>query len=71
MSKSRKMPDTLTGQLRWYVQHCGKSCYRLERETGIHNTQLSRFLRAERGLSMAALDTLGEHLGLRLVRDAD
>ena len=37
--------------------------------TGIHNSQLSRFLRGERGLSMDAIDTLGEYLGLRVVRD--
>ena len=32
---------------------------------------LSRPLRGERGLSIAAFDILGKHLGLRLVRDED
>ncbi len=68
MSKSRKMPDTITGQLRWHLEHCGVSTYRLERETGIHNSALSRFIRGERGLSMANIDTLGTYLGLTLER---
>lgn len=63
------MPKTLTGQLRWYLEHCDISTYRLERETGIHNSTLSRFLRGERGLSLDAIDTLGTHLGLRLIQE--
>lgn len=71
MSKSRKMPDTITGQLRWHLDHCGVSTYRLERETGIHNSALSRFIRGERGLSLEAIDTLGTHLGLRLIHEGE
>ena len=70
MSK-RKMPDTITGQLRWYVKHCGISTYQLERETGIDSGGLSRFIRGERGLHLDNIDVLGEHLGLRVVRDED
>ncbi len=71
MSKTKKPPksaNTITKQLRWYLQNCGVSTYRLERETGIHNSALSRFLREERGLSNESIDVLGRYLKLRLVR---
>ena len=69
MSKTRRMPDTITGQLRWYLQHCGETLCEVERATGIHNSMLSRFVRGERGLGLDTLDILGEYLGLRVVRD--
>ncbi|MCH8851036.1 MAG: helix-turn-helix transcriptional regulator [Planctomycetes bacterium] len=64
-----KSANALTKQLRWYLKNCGVSTYRLERETGIHNSALSRFLREERGLSLDNIDILGRYLRLRLVRD--
>jgi len=70
MSKKLRHPksaDTLSQQLRWYVKNCGVSTYRLERETGIHNSALSRFLRGERGLSTESMDTMGKYLKLVLV----
>ncbi len=70
MSKTLHHPksaDTLSKQLRWYVKNCGVSTYRLERETGIHNSALSRFIRGERGLSVASMDTMGKYLKLVLV----
>ncbi len=70
MSKELRHPksaDTLSKQLRWYVKNCGVSTYRLERETGIHNSALSRFIRGERGLSVESMDTLGRFLKLVLV----
>ena len=70
MSKELHHPqsaDTLSKQIRWYVKNCGISTYRLERETGIHNSALSRFLREERGLSLESIDVLGRYLKLRLV----
>ena len=66
---SKKMPKTITEQLRFYIQESGISTYRLEREIGIHNSVLSRFLREERGMSLDAVDTLGKYLKLRLVQD--
>ncbi len=72
MSKTLRHPksaDTLSKQLRWYVKNCRISTYRLERETGIHNSALSRFLREKRGLSLDNIDILGRYLKLRLVRD--
>ncbi len=65
-----KSANTITKQLRWYLKNSGVSTYRLERETGIHNSALSRFLREERGLSLDNIDILGRYLKLRMVRDA-
>ncbi len=70
MSKPDKPPksaNTITKQLRWYLKNCGVSTYRLERETGIHNSALSRFLREERGLSTESMDTMGKYLKLVFV----
>ena len=70
MSKTLHHPksaDTLSKQLRWYVKNCGVSTYRLERETGIHNSALSRFIRGERGLSTESMDTMGKYLKLVFV----
>ena len=70
MNKNLRHPksaDTLSKQIRWYVKNCGISTYRLERETGIHNSALSRFIRGERGLSTESMDTMGKHLKLVLV----
>lgn len=68
MSK-RKIPDAISGQLRWFLQHSGQSTYRLNRETGVDNSLISRFLRGERGISLTTADKLAKHLGLHLVRD--
>ncbi|MHC4089171.1 MAG: helix-turn-helix domain-containing protein [Planctomycetota bacterium] len=57
------------GRLRRYLEHCGQSTYRLERERGISNAALSRFLRQNRGLTLETVDKLAKHLRLRLVRD--
>ena len=69
MTGTGTLRDTLSGQLRWYLEHCGQSTYRLERETGVSNAALSRFLRQNRGLTLETVDKLAKHLCLRLVRD--
>ena len=70
-SKPSKMPDTISGQLLWHIRNSGASTYRLQKETGVHNSVLSRFLRGERGLSLESIDALAKHLGLRLIREED
>ena len=52
-----------------YLKNCGVSTYRLARETGIHNSALSRFRREKRGLSLGSIDMLGRYLRLRLKQD--
>ena len=60
----RKTPHTLTDQLRRIVRESGRTLGELSQETGIHKSALSRFLTGERGVSVSALDTLGEYFGL-------
>ena len=70
MSKAKRPPKTATvsEQLRWYLKHCGVSTYRLERETGISNSTISRFIRGERGMGWHAVDVLGKRLGLQITQ---
>jgi len=60
----------LSDQLRRIIAECGISRYRIAKETGISESTLSRFCSGQRGLSLAALDTLADFLRLRLVRGA-
>jgi transcriptional regulator with XRE-family HTH domain len=69
MNRERRNPP-LSDQLRLAIAECGISRYRIAKETGIHESTLSRFCRGQRGLSTAALDTLADFLRLRLVRGA-
>jgi len=69
VSKTRKIPDTISGQLRWFLEHSGQTFYGIAQETGIDAGLLSRFARSERTVTLATADKLARHLGLRLVRD--
>ncbi len=69
MAKRRKAPKTISEQLRRFIQDSGLSTYQLERETGVHNSMLSRFLRDERGLRLESVDALSKYLKLRLVQN--
>ena len=41
--------------------------YRIAKDTGISQIQLSRLMSGERGLSIDALETLADYLGLEIV----
>ena len=71
MAKRQKAPKTISEQLRRFIKDSGVSLYQLERETGVHNSMLSRFLRDERGLQIEAVDRLSKYLKLRLVQNDD
>jgi len=58
----------LSDQIRRAVDNCGKSRYRLAKETGISEPTLSRFMSGERGLPMVTLDRLADYLGLDIVQ---
>jgi transcriptional regulator with XRE-family HTH domain len=62
MAKQRMVK--VSDQLRRIVDDCGLSRYEISKRTGIDEGALSRFMSGERGLSMKALDRLGECLGL-------
>ena len=69
MAKRQKAPETISEQLRRFIKNSGLSLYQLERETGVHNSMLSRFLRGERGLRLESVDALSKYLKLRLVNE--
>ncbi len=54
-------------QLRRAIQRGPKSRYQLWQETGIEQSQLSRFMAGKTGLSIDKLTTLAKALGFELV----
>ena len=58
----------LSDQIRAAVESCGKTRYQICKETGIHQSALSRFM-AGTGITTSTLDKLAEYLGLRIVVD--
>ena len=70
MSKARRPPKSasVSDQLRWYMRADGVSCLQLQRELGVHHTQLIRFLNGQRGLTLNTLDRLCKRFKLRLVK---
>lgn len=61
------MAKTLTDQLRQAIEDSGLTRYEIAKRTGIDQATLSRFVTRKLGLSMEALDALGECLGLSIV----
>jgi transcriptional regulator with XRE-family HTH domain len=59
--------EPLSEQLRQAMVESGVTRYRISKVTGIDQAALSRFAHGERGLSMEAMDAIGEYLGLRIV----
>ena len=57
----------LTEQLRQAILTSGQTRYVIAKATGVGQDTLSRFIHGERGLSMDAMDAVGQYLGLQLV----
>ena len=53
-------------QLRQAVLKCGKSRYRISKETGITEAQLSRFVNGHADLALPTIDKLCDCIGARL-----
>jgi transcriptional regulator with XRE-family HTH domain len=70
MSRAKKKPPDIADQLRRALAGCGMSLSALAKETGVHQAQLSRFLRKERSLQLTAAAKLCAHLGLYLAGPA-
>ena len=68
---NRKVPDTISGQLRWHLKRCGLNNCQLQQRADVDNGTISRFLRGERGISLTTADRLATALGLRLSRIED
>jgi hypothetical protein len=67
MKKKRTRRPKVSDQVRRAIKDCGLTRYRIYKETGIDQASLSKFLSGERGLSLEALDKLGELLHLEVV----
>jgi len=64
---AKKRTKLLTDQLRQAIDDSGLTRYRIAKETGISESALAQFYNGHRGLSMKALNALGEFLELKVV----
>ena len=64
MAKMRS--SLLTDQLRQAIEDSGLTRYQIAKATGIDESALAKFYNGHRGLSMQALNALGELLQLRI-----
>jgi hypothetical protein len=58
----------VTATLRTALKQCGKSRYRVSKDTGITEATLSRFVMCEIPLRGKNMDTLCNYLGLELTK---
>lgn len=70
MGKKQDRAPDLIEQLRRAIAGCGLSMNQLGKAAGVNQAQLSRFLRAERTLTMPTAAKLCAYLGLRLTGPA-
>ena len=66
---TKKRSKKLTDQIRRAIDESGLTRYRIAKETCIDESALAKFYNGQRGLSMEALDQIGEYLGLQIVID--
>ena len=64
---AKKRTILVTDQLRQAIDDSGLTRYRIAKETGISESTLAHFYNGYRGLSMNALNALGEFLDLKIV----
>jgi len=64
--RKQKRSNLLTDQLRQAIDDSGLTRYRIAKETGISESALAQFYNGHRGLSMEALNALGEFLQLTI-----
>ena len=62
----QKRTNLLTDQLRQAIDDSGLTRYEIARQTGIDESALAKFYNGRRGLSMKALNALGEFLQLKI-----
>jgi transcriptional regulator with XRE-family HTH domain len=64
---TKKKHVKLTDQLRQAIDASGLTRYEIAKRTGIDESALAKFYNGQRGLSMRALNALGECLDLKIV----
>ena len=62
----KKQSKLLTDQLRKAIDDSGLTRYRIAKATGIDESAMAKFYNGRRGLSMDALNALGEFLQLTI-----
>jgi plasmid maintenance system antidote protein VapI len=67
MAKRKKLPATLSQQLRELIGEAGPSVYELARDAGVDRSVLSRFLAGKRTITLETADRLAAVLKLRLI----
>ena len=65
--KPLKRTNLISDQFRQILDDCGITRYRISKDTGISETALALFYNGHRGLSMKAMNKLGEYLELKIV----
>jgi transcriptional regulator with XRE-family HTH domain len=68
---TKKQRQQLADQLRQAINDSGITIYQLSQDSGVHRSQLSRFMRGQRDLGLVIADKVCEVLGLRLTGDGD
>jgi len=63
---AKKRTNLLTDQLRQAIDDSGLTRYEIAKQTGIDESALAKFYNGHRGLSMEALNALGEYLQLKI-----
>lgn len=63
---ARKRNKLLTDQIRQAIDDSGLTRYQIAKATGIDESALAKFYNGHRGLSMEALNALGEFLQLKI-----
>lgn len=63
----QRRTNLLTDQLRQAIDDSGLTRYRIAKESGISESALAQFYNGHRGLSMEALNALGEFLQLTIL----
>ncbi len=57
----------LIERIRQEIDASGKTRYRISQDTGIHQSQLSRLMSGESGITVETLEKLARYLGFELV----
>ena len=63
----KKRTALLTDQMRQAIDDSGLTRYQIAKATGIDESALAKFYNGHRGLSMDALNALGEYLQLTII----
>jgi transcriptional regulator with XRE-family HTH domain len=53
--------------IRQAIDQCGKTLYRISRETGFSESQLGKLMRGQIGLSIERLEALADYLDLEII----